>query len=174
MTSTKEKWQEKVLEDGIWTVKKAQFSRGHDGPNGYMTCDLYLNGKLALHVIDDSMGGCFMYQGSPKIKGDWRQNEKDFYAYCKTLPNQDPDDLWPEGYDVGPDGVVDYLAMREAESRSIKRKMKRNVFGLEDGKLYSWKFKCNVEAKHYEYMKEKYPKVEILTDLETILDHHMS
>lgn len=105
-------------------VKKVKTFMGMDCP-GY-NLDLWMNGELIAHVVNDGSGGCtnFHYVNFPVGKS--------FEAYCKSLPPEIQTDeqgkrLWPNGLPMDAELFVDRLFERHKIEKKLRNACKKSV-----------------------------------------------
>lgn len=63
----------------MYEIRKFKTFRGHDGADTAYECELWKDGKLLGHVVDDGWGGGCAFDIS-------NYDMADLIAYCNTLP----------------------------------------------------------------------------------------
>lgn len=106
-------------------VKKVKNFMGMDCP-GY-NCDLYCDGKLIAHVMNDGSGGetRFTYMENGKEVFRESATQQQFEAYCKSLPPLSFEDGEPMTMD--PELFVAELLEKFGAEKKVKRDCSKHV-----------------------------------------------
>lgn len=105
-------------------IKKVKKFMGMDCP-GY-NLDLWMNGQLIAHVVNDGSGGCTHFHYVDREGRPDRAVEKTFEDYCKALPPEIQNDeqgkrLWPNGLPMDAELFVSMLFGRWEVEKKVRR-----------------------------------------------------
>lgn len=120
---------------------------------------LFLNGVKRGVVMNRGHGG-------PDEYTDWSAAQE-LEAYAKTLPPNEPSELFPEGFPQSAESLVNDLVAAEQTAADLRKILKARVLYLStDGKLYqTTKIPAHDLARNVAGYAAKYPQYRVLNSL---------
>jgi hypothetical protein len=116
-----------------YSVKDYKEMRGHTEAEVAWSCTLLKNNKPIATVFDDSWGGCLQIDFKDKTE------EKNFYDYCKTLP-QWKSEHFEKPFDTDGDIFINFLIDDFQFEKKVKKLIKtKTIFSFQDDEQHTYR-----------------------------------